>query len=196
VVSYNINIVYKRQKSRKVTKKVKKFIYTIMWGINGLQISERFVVSTVNWGSFFTASTTEVAIRSLLVPANTFGPGDILTVDYLMEKNGSAVQSLWKLYVNTSNTLTGATQLSIRSGGATFLSKPQDRKIAIRNGTSQNCVMLNVNQGVDTDYQSAISQVSKVTIDWSVDQYFIIALYNTVATITDPHRVFYIKISN
>lgn len=167
-----------------------------MWGINSLQISERFVISTTGWGSyFFTSTTSQVVLRSLLIPANTFGPGDIIQIEYFIQKLQLSNISSWKLWINTSNILTGATQLMIRSGSANLPYKPQDRKIAIRNGNTENCVILNVNQGIDTDYQSAISSTSKVTIDWSVNQYLIVAM-EPESGVIEQHRVLYIKVSN
>jgi hypothetical protein len=59
-----------------------------------------------------TAVTTEELLHSLQVPANVVASGNLLEVYASMATTNNANQKRFRIYVNTSNTLAGATQLA------------------------------------------------------------------------------------
>jgi hypothetical protein len=59
-----------------------------------------------------TATTSEEKLHTLTVPASVFTTGDILRVYAYLEGTGSANNKTYRMYVNTSDSLSGATLLA------------------------------------------------------------------------------------
>lgn len=96
-------------------------------------------------GTAITGTLVETVSQSLLVPANTFTSG-MLEVLCRMTKTGTAGTSTIKMYKNTSNTLTGATLISVISS-------------AISAGSifSQGIRTFRINSNTLSGYSSAIT---------------------------------------
>ena len=60
-----------------------------------------------------TAITAEELLRSLPVPANRFFPGDLMEVAANTNNNSSAGGKTYRMYINSSDTLVGATQIAM-----------------------------------------------------------------------------------
>ncbi len=79
-----------------------------------------------------TATVAETIISSVEIPANTFSATSDLFIDLTAEKNTAALNDL-RIYINTTNTLVGATQIAL-SGMSNTRGISLIRKMIIRSG--------------------------------------------------------------
>jgi len=138
-------------------------------GIQGIQGPG--APSFASTGLFTTNSLTDVLLTSILIPANTFSGNEGLSFSAQFIKDQPTIATT-TYYINTSNTLSGAALL------ATFTSLSTSRYMGIVrtmyiNGSST--YVFNVSTSSNSD--NAVSNVapSTVTIDWTQNQYLIVA---------------------
>jgi hypothetical protein len=142
-------------------------------------------------------STSEVLLKSLLIPANTFPANSVLTIQWLLSKTGTNDIIFHYLKANTSATLVGATQLAIRSVVAAQRYIPNYRRLAIRvaNGTGNGSLIYDPTVGSATsDLNENASPPVTVSIDWTNDVYLLISGY--VVSASDSIQVEYLTINN
>jgi hypothetical protein len=120
-----------------------------------------------------TGTTLETLIRSYLIPANTFSAGDWFQQFIFSEKVGTAGSNIIRTYINTSSSLTGATILTSYSTGATSLSTRLARWNSIKSATET--ILMGPGASITTRDTVSNNQYTVSNIDWTVDQYFIIA---------------------
>lgn len=123
-------------------------------------------------------TTTNTIATSVLIPANTLQVNDFIEVITQLSTNtGNGVSFNFRLYVNTSASLTGATQIGIftntvATGNAGFL-----RNIAVTAiGASGNLRLFNSSTSSASSYGLSASNPSNITIDTTVAQYLIFAI--------------------
>jgi len=116
---------------------------------------------------------------SQLIPANTFSAGDVLDLECRLTSPGAktSVSNLY-FYVNTSNSVSGATQLAIYTSGATNRTIQNQRKLSIKGATTKSINPAILTSNTDL---GAFAALTTHTIDWTVDQYIIFAIGHTVA---------------
>jgi len=115
---------------------------------------------------------------SQLIPANTMVTGDVISVDYRATSPGAKTSiTNHYLYVNTSNSLSGATQLALSATGATSRTCPLSRKLSVKVATTK---VINATTSAQNDLALSAAMTT-ATIDWTVDQYLIFAIGHTVA---------------
>jgi len=133
------------------------------------------VASSYVDGTAVTGTTTETISRSLLIPANTFSSNGALEILTRMTKTGVAGSSTIKIYKNTSNTLTGATQIALLGSA---LSAPtlwcQGIKTFRINSNTLTGQPLNI--GALNDYTSSTSALLSTTFTTNVDNYIIFSI--------------------
>ena len=116
-------------------------------------------------------ASTDTVFGSVFIPANTYTGNEAITISAQFAKivNGYTTQT--KFWINTSNTLAGATQLALTDGvlSARYLSMFRTFYI---DGASTHICPANIN--VINDNTAFGSSPQTVSINWSVDQYFII----------------------
>jgi hypothetical protein len=142
-------------------------------------------------------STSEVLLKSLLIPANTFPANSVLTIQWLLSKTGTNDIIFHYLKANTSATLVGATQLAIRSVVAAQRYIPNYRRLAIRvaNGTGNGSLIYDPTVGSATsDLNENASPPVTVSIDWTNDVYLLISGY--VVSASDSIQAEYLTINN
>lgn len=144
-------------------------------GPGGYSVSDAGRVSTGG-------STSEFLFRSLLIPANSFSLGDIFHIEAMFLKiAGHSFE--YKCYINTANTLTGATLLwqtdfqSSRRYMNTVYSLVIDRAGP---GDTTTGGSLN-NNAITSGFSQYGNSGKNHAIDWSVDQYILIAGINSSA---------------
>jgi hypothetical protein len=84
-------------------------------------------------GTPITASTGNLISLSALVPANTNTTNDILRIKYRVSKTGGSAITTTRLYVNTTNSLSGATLLAQVATTATTRFLQSEREFFIKN---------------------------------------------------------------
>jgi hypothetical protein len=132
------------------------------------------IVNTAD-SSTITGTTALTLIYSQLIPANTFILGDIVRISYRGLKTGTAGINSATFYVNTTNTVSGASLLGTFATTALVRMMQIDRKLYIKNVTSNTETYVN-NVNSPYEYTNVPTSVfSNVAINWTVDQYLICA---------------------
>jgi hypothetical protein len=140
------------------------------------QISKKVTLETAGVGSYIGA-TSATRLNSVFVPANTFGAGDVITVEFEVQKTATTSTSTFNLYYNTQDNLNSATLLSTRGEGATNINIYGYRSIAVR---------------VATDFSYFAAAPSTVAVNWTVDSYILLSGF---ASATDALRCIFLKVS-
>jgi hypothetical protein len=133
----------------------------------------QLIVANYSDGTAVTGTTTETLSQSLLIPANTFSSDGILEVLCRMTKTGTAGTSNFKIYKNTSNTLTGATLI----GTAGSILSTNLFSQSIRTFRINSNIMTGYTSGTGslTDYAS-VSSLLSTTFTTNVDNYILFSL--------------------
>jgi hypothetical protein len=135
------------------------------------------VKSTID-GTVVTGTAITISDSKLIV-ANSLTVGDILEVNYGFSKLVATSNLGIRLYINTSNSLTGAIQLAIyTTAGGVLMAGCIGRIFYIKSAINTNSITATVTQ-LNPDTTSLAANVnSSLNIDWTVSQYLIIALNN------------------
>ena len=128
-------------------------------------------------GTAVTAASTNTISKSVLVTANKIAVGDILTVWAWFEKNGVSASND-RIYVNTSNSLSGATLVATINPGASDKFDALQRRFVVKSSTVTK--FFPVSSSSASDITTSTSATASVNIDWTVNQYFIFACQNNV----------------
>lgn len=135
--------------------------------------SAGYLIKDTTDSAAHTGTLSNTLITSYLIPANTFSAGDWFQQFHFTEKVGTAGTNIIRTYVNTSASLVGATQLTALNNTATTLNYRMVRWNSIKSAT-ETILMGPIASITARDTASnAVYTVSN--IDWTVNQYFIIA---------------------
>lgn len=138
----------------------------------------------------FTGSGTSVTNSSnltprytygVLIPANTVAVGDFVKFEAAFEKvSGGAVEFYHEVFINTINSLSGATIIAATTEGPTnrVFSK-LERTLAVK--SSSVTEIFHPGTQRPSDYGSAASS-GNVNIDWTADKYIVFAVKLNGAT--------------
>ena len=144
-----------------------KSISTILGG------TPRITINKLTDSSAVTGTTSNTILDSLLIPANTFKVG---VVDLKLRNiwTTTVATKTTRIYINTSNSLSGATLLGTHAAGTAGLSVDMGRFLAIKNLTTiqvfNSATSLIANESIVT------SAVSSITFDNTVTNYIIVAI--------------------
>jgi hypothetical protein len=122
-----------------------------------------------------TGNTNQIAM-SQLIPANTFAAGDIIKVLFRTRKTGTTNGVNLRYYINTTNSLSGATTLALYT--VTQFGQ-MERNLVIKSAT--NTETFNTTVSTATDNATAINLASSTNINWTVNQYIIFAIQQNTA---------------
>jgi hypothetical protein len=138
-------------------------------GIQGIQgASANNFAST---GLFATNSLTDAPLTSVLIPANTYTNNDSFSIVAQITKTVDAYTPFFVIYVNTINSLVGASQLGTVGLGSASRLGTITRNYFINGTTTYS---MSVTQNTATDVTSTVAPAS-TTIDWTQNQYIIAA---------------------
>ena len=166
--------------------------------IDGFNVGKKYAVVTSTTPTGSVNSTSNTLIHSLLIPANTFSSGDIVTIETCVTKSAANNAFSFYFYVNTSATLVGATLVATNTSVASNIRAAQlYRRLAIdvAAGTGNGTIVLNTSFVARDDISgSYTSGFSTLTTNWTVDQYLIVS--GSVVSTSDTLRCQWIKASN
>ena len=133
------------------------------------------IAASYDNGTTVTGTTTETISQSLLIPANTFTTSGALEVVTRVSKTGTAGGVSIKVYKNTTNSLTGATQIATLGSplGNTNLFAQGIKTFRINSNTLTG---LALNVSSLNDFVSGTSAALSTTFTTSVDNYIIFTL--------------------
>jgi hypothetical protein len=123
-------------------------------------------------GLFTTNSLSNQSMTSVLIPANTFFSNDAFSIIASFTKTIDVYAPYFSVHVNTSNTLFGSQQLCSSGLSGSFRFANIFRTFFI-NGLST--YSLNTAQNTSTDIAASSNAPSATTIDWTQNQYIIVA---------------------
>ena len=115
-----------------------------------------------------------------LIPAGTFAAGDVVELLFRTTAPGAKTSASSNyIYINTTNNLTTGTpiQVGILTGGATTRTIQLERALSIKGATTR---VINSTGTTATD-TGITAAMTTLTIDWTIDQYFVFAIGHTVA---------------
>lgn len=144
--------------------------------INGIKFESFDNAST----SSVTGTTANTKILSINVPADTLKGNDLIKLSAICNKVGTAGNWTVRFYWNTSDSLSGAIQLSVRSLGSTSTFFNMTRKMSIRtasgfgSGFSLGTELASTTTGMYNEIRSETT--SNVAIDWTVSGYLMLAI--------------------
>ena len=121
------------------------------------------------------SGSTLQLLYSQLIPANTFAAGDIVRVSWRGQKLSAVSSNTASFYVNTANSLSGATFLGSYQSTVNVRMIQLDRKLYVKNATT-NTEMYNIAQSSAGEWTAnPTSLFTTSSINWTVDQYLIAA---------------------
>jgi hypothetical protein len=136
-------------------------------------------------------STTAILSNSIYIPAGTFVAGDMMTIYARFFKSNASIVRVFNnfIYINTANSLAGSPiLLATAQAGAAQVNGELIREISVLStGVSGQSVIKNVTTP-NTDWNNYLlssQALATPTINWSVDQYLIHALAQTVTLVTE-----------
>ena len=130
------------------------------------------VKSTID-GTVVTVAAITISDSKLIV-ANSLTVGDILEINWGFSKLVATATLATRLYINTSNSLTGATQLALYGTTAALFAGSLGRILYIKSATDTNSY--SVSGQIANPDSPALVVTTSVNIDWTVSQYLIIAI--------------------
>lgn len=150
--------------------------------------------------SSFSYSTSIVKLSSVLIPANTFAQGDILTLESCVSTSGGSGSDSWSQYFywNETDDLTTPTQLGfLQTTPGNYGVFGLTRRISIRssNGSGNGSTTASTTLNRTNDLSVMLNEVSRnLVLDWTIDSYIITA--GSVSAGTVGIRSEYLKITN
>jgi hypothetical protein len=126
--------------------------------------------------SSITGTVSNVLLDSLLIPSNTFKVG-ISKFTIRNKYTGTAGAKTTRIYLNTSNSLTGATLLATYTAGSGALSVDMGRLLAVKSSTSLE--VYNSSATALTSEVQSTTAISTITIDITNQYYIIVAIQLT-----------------
>lgn len=143
-----------------------------------------------------TGSVTETKLMSILIPANTFMAGDLITIDSIFVKTGTAGTYTYKFYWNSSDTISGAVQLGTRGIGSTNTFAKGTRRMSVRTANGGGSApevgteIMSTTTSLASEYQS--NAISNVALNWTVDSYLMASI--TLGNASDSVAQYELKI--
>ena len=148
-------------------------------------------------GSFaHVGNTTMTKVLTLAaVPANTFAVNDHITIKIAAVSGTANASNRVAVYVNTSDSLTGAILVAhfLSNASTTHTVGERTMFIQVSNGSGVGTFAWTTTLFVQTDNNTVTPAFTTMAIDWTQQQFFIIALQNGTTVLTQTVRAFGIQ---
>lgn len=128
-------------------------------------------------GSNLTGTTNQIS-ASVLIPAGTISTNNTIYIKGFLNKTAGSTNSTPRFYINTSNSLTGATLLGAGQGMATSVYFQRFERNIFFDGTNLNGFLAGTSAA--NDYTS--SAITLTSFNPAVNHYLIFAVQNTTTT--------------
>ena len=150
------------------------------------------VHQTTTDSTTITGTTTNTLSYSVLIPADTFTVGNIFKVMLRPKFIGVAGTKTTRIYLHTLDQISGATLCGTVTSAAGILSNGLTRTGVIKSTTDTEFISATTSS--PSEDVAIGSAVTENNIDWTVDQYFIVAIQ--LANIADSGVISYVRITN
>jgi hypothetical protein len=148
---------------------------------------------TVTDGTAITGTTTSTKTTSILIPANTIAVGDVLNLRIRTRKTGTAGTQIIRAYVNTADAIGGAIVGTSATAPATSLYVQMARALAVKSAT--NTESFPSTAGAMFDDAATGTAVTASNINWTVNQYLVIAVQNSSTADTSRSSFVHLQIN-
>ena len=138
---------------------------------NYLQIVSKDITDS----TALTGTTAITLMKSILIPANTFATGDVVKILNRAVRNTATGTANNYYYINTTNSLTGATLIGGQSSASIFFA--MERSLYIKSATNTETLLAASSSSASEAVTSALG-ASNLNINWTVNQYVIAAFQN------------------
>jgi len=133
------------------------------------------VTKDITDSSALTGTIATTLMKSILIPANTFATGDVVKILNRAIRSTATGTGINYFYINTTNSLTGATLVATQSGAVRFYA--MERNLYIKSTTVSETI--DATTSVSGDGVAVSTSVnSNLNINWGVNQYIIAAFQN------------------
>jgi hypothetical protein len=144
-----------------------------------------FVETLVSGATPVTGTTANTYSAGVLVPAGTFVADDCPFVILRINKTGTNNTVTMRVYANTVNSISGTPILigtwgAIPSTNRTF-GMSRTMAIVTADGTGSGTTVISATTALQFDEANSTAAQSSLAIDWTVDQYIVVAIQNTSA---------------
>lgn len=138
---------------------------------NSIQIVSKDITDS----TALTGTTAITLMKSVLIPANTYTTGDVVKILNRAIRNTATGGAIDYLYINTTNTLTGATLVANMSGSLSFYG--MERSLYIKSATNTETFNTSAS-AAGSEVTTGVNGASSLNINWAVNQYVIAAFQN------------------
>lgn len=138
---------------------------------NYLQIVSKNITDS----AALTGTTAITLMKSILIPANTYATGDVVKLLNRAIRSTATGTAINYFYINTTNSLTGATLIGTQSAASRYYAN--ERNLYIKSTTISETIDVTTSISSDANVSSAAAN-SNLNIDWTVNQYIIAAFQN------------------
>ena len=138
---------------------------------NYLQIVSKDIADS----TALTGTTAITLMKSTLILANTYATGDVVKILNRAVRNTATGNGNNLFYLNTTNTLTGATLLGTQTSAAIYFG--MERSIYIKSATNSETIVPTTSSS-GSEVGVSVLGVSNLNINWAVNQYVIAAFQN------------------
>lgn len=133
------------------------------------------VTKDITDSTALTGTIATTLMKSILIPANTFATGDVVKILNRAIRSTATGTAINYFYINTTNSLTGATLVGTQSGAVRFYA--MERNLYIKSTTISETI--DTATSVSTDNTAVLAAAnSNLNINWGVNQYIIGAFQN------------------
>ena len=139
---------------------------------NYLQIVSKDITDS----TALTGTTAITLMKSVLISANTYATGDVVKILSRAIRSTSVGAASSYYYINTTNSLTGATLVGILTGALRYYAI--ERTLYIKSLTITETVLTTLSTATSNEVLGTGFGPSNLNIDWSVNQYIIVAYQN------------------
>lgn len=126
-----------------------------------------------------TGTTAITLMKSVLIPANTYATGDVVKILNRVIRNYTVGTAINYFYINTTNSLTGASLIATQSGVFRFYS--MERNLYIKSTIITETLAFTVSANNDSSI-AILSSGQNININWGVNQYIISAFQNAATS--------------
>jgi hypothetical protein len=137
---------------------------------NSIQIVSKDITDS----TALTGTTAITLMKSVLIPANTYATGDVVKLLNRSIRSTATGTAINYFYINTTNSLTGATLVGTQSTSASYYA--MERSIYIKSNTISETINTVTSSG--SEVGTGANGISNLNIDWTVNQYIIAAFKN------------------
>lgn len=141
----------------------------------------RIGINKVVNSSAVTGTTSNTLLDSILIPANTFKLG-VAKINIRNVWTTTFSTKTTRIYINTSNSLSGATLLATQATGSTGLSVDIGRYLAVKSLSSIQVFDSTSNTPQSENSGALTTSVSTISFDSTVNNYIIVAIQQVSAS--------------